>query len=43
MSSSTIGVIGAGVMGSGLAQNLAQSKLNVVLMMIKRKKLIQDN
>jgi 3-hydroxybutyryl-CoA dehydrogenase len=31
MSSSTIGVIGAGVMGSGLAQNLAQSKLNVVL------------
>jgi len=31
MSSKTIGVIGAGVMGSGLAQNLAQSKLNVVL------------
>ncbi len=31
MSEVKIGVIGAGVMGSGLAQNLAQSKLQVVL------------
>ena len=31
MSEVKISVIGAGVMGSGLAQNLAQSKLHVVL------------
>jgi len=36
MSSNTIGVIGAGVMGSGLAQNLAQFKLKVVLIDIDK-------
>jgi len=35
----TIGVIGAGVMGSGVAQNLAQSGFNVVLIDISIEKL----
>jgi len=49
MSSKTIGVIGAGVMGSGLAQNLAQSKLDVVLIDIHQsalknaEKIIRNN
>ena len=49
MSSNTIGVIGAGVMGSGLAQNLAQSKLKVVLIDIdemalaKAEEIIRNN
>jgi 3-hydroxybutyryl-CoA dehydrogenase len=38
----TIGVVGAGIMGSGVAQNLAQTGHNVILMVYKERTVSGD-